>query len=59
MATSALPPVLSHLSLAKIWSWSIAVATAGSLKSMRLRSLGWYSAPVAGFFASRTWAYSL
>ena len=29
VATSALLPVLSHLSLAKIWSWSIAVPTAG------------------------------
>src|SRR3954470_14382761 len=40
VATSAFEPSLSHLSDAKIWSWSIAVATDGSLKSMIDRSSG-------------------
>src|SRR4029079_3988669 len=41
LAVSAFEPSLSHLSEANTWSWSIAVPTDGSLKSMTFRSAGW------------------
>src|SRR4051812_37133748 len=58
-AMSSLPGWASHAARAQRASWSIAVLMLGSLKSMMLKSLGWYRLPVAGFLASSNCAYSL